>query len=269
MSQQVSYKAFSANAAENYERYFVPVIPAPLAADLVDRAALRPGEHVVDVACGTGVVTRLAAQRVGGTGRVVGVDVNGAMLEVARSIPAPAGAPIEWREATAEALPYPDESFDAALCQLGLMFVADRAAAVREVRRVVSAGGRVALNVPGAEPRLFEIMGQALARHITPDLAGFVAAVFSLHDPSEVEGLLRDAGLVDVTVEATTKTLRLPPPAEFLWQYVHATPMGALVGEGDDRWEKVERDVVAQWQEFVDDGGLVLEQPVVVATARR
>ncbi len=270
MFQQVDYKIFGGTAAENYERYFVPVIPTPLAADLIETAAPLPKEYVLDVACGTGVLTRLAAQRVGTAGRVVGVDLTPSMLDVARSVPAPPGTSIEWREANAEALPLPDESFDLVLCQLGLMFVADRPAAVREMRRVLSSGGRVAINVPGRITRVFDIMAEALGHHIQPDLAGFVRSVCSLHDPSELDGLLRGAGFHDVTVETTTKTLRLPPPAEFLWQYIHATPMAALVAEADaDRREKLESDVVTQWQDFVDQGSLVVHLPILTATARR
>lgn len=270
MSQQVDYTIFGGTAAENYERYFVPVIPAPLAADLIEMAAPRPGEHVLDVACGTGVLTRLAAQRVDTAGRVVGVDLTPGMLDLARSIPAPPGASIEWYEANAEALPLPDESFDLVLCQLGLMFVTDRPAAVREMRRVLSSGGRAAINVPGQIPHLFEIMSDALALHINPELAGFVHAVFAMHNPSELDGLLRGAGFHDVSVEATTKTLRLPPPAEFLWQYIQATPMAAAVAKaGEDRREKLQSDVLAHWEDYADHGNLVYDQPMVIATARR
>lgn len=266
--QKPFYKDFGGTAPENYERYFVPVIPAPLAADLVEMARILPGEHVLDVGCGTGVVSRLAAQAAGPTGRVVGTDPTPGMLEVAASIPAPPGTSIEWRQAPAESLPLPDESFDLVLCQLALMFVADRPAALREMRRVLSTGGRVAINVPGKTPRLFEIMEGALARHVSPELAHFVGAVFCLQDPAEVDSLLADAGFRDINVEVTTKTLRLPPPADFLWQYVYATPMGAVVAAcEDDRWEKVERDVVAEWQQYVEGGNLVLHQPIVVATA--
>lgn len=270
MSQQVNYKIFGGTAADIYERYFVPVIPAPLAADLIETAAPLPGEYVLDVACGTGVLTRLAAQRVSTAGRVVGVDLNPDMLNTARSIPAPPGVLIEWREANAKALPLPDESFDLVLCQLGLMFVADRPAAVREMRRVLSFGSRVAINVPGTITRIFEIMSEALAHHIKPELAGFVRTIFSLDDPSELDGLLQGAGFDDVTIDTTTKTLRLAPPADFLWQYIHATPMAAAVAEADDdRQKKLESDVLAQWQDFVDHGNLVIDLPILTATARK
>ena len=100
MSQQHYGRAFGGNAPENYERFFVPAIGAPVAADLIDIAALRPGERVLDVACGTGVVARLAAERVGTTGTVAGLDINPGMLVVARSV-APSGVAIEWHEASA------------------------------------------------------------------------------------------------------------------------------------------------------------------------
>src|SRR5512146_3463808 len=114
-SQHPYWKTYSGSAPENYERYFVPQIGAPLAADLLEIAALRPGERVLDVACGTGVVARLAAQRVGPTGSVAGLDLNPGMLAVARSV-APSDSSIQWYESSAEAMPLSDETFDAVLC---------------------------------------------------------------------------------------------------------------------------------------------------------
>jgi ubiquinone/menaquinone biosynthesis C-methylase UbiE len=118
MAHQISFETYGGNAAENYERYFVATIGAPLAADLVDLAALSNGERVVDIACGTGVVTRLAAERVGADGTVAGVDINPGMLAVARA--AASDPTIEWQEASAEALALPDDAYDVALCQMGL-----------------------------------------------------------------------------------------------------------------------------------------------------
>jgi len=89
---------------ENYEKYFVPAIGAPLADDLIAVASLRPGEYVLDVACGTGVVTRRAAKQVGNKGFVVGLDVNPGMLSVARAATSSDSA-IDWYEASAEAMP--------------------------------------------------------------------------------------------------------------------------------------------------------------------
>ena len=269
MTEQHFGKAYGGKPPVNYERFFVPAIGAPLATDLIHLAALRPGERVLDVACGTGVVARLASQLVGATGTVTGLDVNPGMLAVARSA-TPPGTPIEWHEASAEAMPLPDASFDVVLCQMGLEFVPDKHAALREMRRVLVRGGRLILNVPGPTPRLFNIMGEALARHVGAEVAGFVDHVFSLHDTAEIQELVSGAGLHGISVQSETKSLRLPAPEEFLWQYVYSTPLaGAVAQMDDDRRGLLERDVVANWQEFVKDRALVLQVRIVVATARK
>ena len=269
MAQQYFGKAYGGNPPANYERFFVPAIGAPLATDLIHLAALRPGERVLDVACGTGVVARLASQQVGATGTVAGLDVNPGMLAVARSA-TPPGIAIEWHEASAEAMPLPDTSFDVVLCQMGLQFMPDKQAALREMRRVLVRGGRLILNVPGPTPRLFTIMGEALARHISDEAAAFVNHVFSLHDTAEIQNLVSGAGFHDVSVQSDTKPLHLPAPEEFLWQYVHSTPLAGIVAQVDaERRGSLEHDVIAKWQEFVKDGGLVLQVRIVVATARR
>src|SRR6266545_3885805 len=132
------------SAAERYERVLAPAIFAPFAEDLVELAQLQDGERVLDVASGTGVVARHAAQKVRTTGRVTGLDLNQGMVEVARSLPpVPGAAPIIWIEGSALAMHLPDAVFDVVLCQQGVQFFPDRPAALREMRRVLVPGGRV------------------------------------------------------------------------------------------------------------------------------
>jgi ubiquinone/menaquinone biosynthesis C-methylase UbiE len=261
-----SFEAYGGSAPENYERYFVPAIGMPLATELTELAELRSGERVLDIACGTGVVAKLAAERVAPTGTVAGTDINPGMLSVARSTTPPRTA-IDWYEASADSLPSDDSSFDVALCQLGLQFFPDRPAALREMWRVLAPGGRVAVSVPGPTPRIFQIMEEALAHHLNADVAAFVHVVFSLHDAREMTEFMTDAGFRDVQGRAHTKMLWLPAPETFLWQYVHSTPLAAAVAQlgGEDR-AALARDVATQWQPFTRDGGLVLEQGVTVAT---
>lgn len=264
----VSYQTFSDNAAENYERYFVPAIGEPVARDLVDRAALRAGERVLDVACGTGIVARLAAEQVGATGTVAGLDVNPAMLAVARSV-TPDETTVDWHEASAEAMPLPDGVFDVVLCQMGLQFVPDKAAALREMRRVLAPGGRLVLNVPGPTPPPLGVMAEVLATHVAPEVATFVHAVFSLHDPDELQGLLDSAGFADVVVDHPTKALRLPPPRDFLWQYIHSTPIAGALAQTDDATRAaLEADVVDGCRPYVDGDALLAEVGMLTAIAR-
>ena len=253
----------------NYERYFVPTIGRPLAVDLVHASALQAGERVLDVACGTGVVARLAAEQVGTGGAVTGLDAHPGMLAVARSVPAE-GATIEWHQADAAATGLPDAAYDAVLCQLGLQCFADRTAALREMRRVLRPGGRIAVNVAGPPPPIFEILRQALADHVSPDAAGFIATVFSLTARSELESLLERAGFEEISAETRTRRLPLPPPEQFLPQYVSSTPLAPAVGALDEGTRTaLVRDVVGRWEPFVgDDGAMVMQLEVPLATAR-
>ncbi len=258
MSHQHFDRSLAATAPENYERFFVPTIGAPLAADLVDAAELRPGEQVLDVACGTGIVARLAAQRVGPGGTVIGVDVNPGMLALARATQ-PSDMTMEWHEAGAERMPLPDGRFDAVLCQMGLQFMEDRLGALREMRRVLKDGGRLLLNLPGPAPSMFETFAQAMGRHIAPQATGFVLQVFSLHDIEEIRQLMAEVGFSRATTAAHFRTLRLPAPKDFLWQYVHATPLAGIVSKADDGARAaLEGEIVERWKAFEEDDGLLL-----------
>jgi len=258
--------SYQGSGPENYEKYFVPAIGQPLADDLIAAASLRPGERVLDVTCGTGLVTRLAARQVGGAGTVAGLDVNPGMLSVARTT-TPSNMSIEWYEASAEAMPLPDGSFDVVLCQMGLQFVADKLQALKEMRRVLKPGGRIVLNLPGPTPKLFADFGDALALHIDPKCAAFVNLVFSLHDAEKIRDLMTGAGFPDAAISRTNKMLRLPAPEDFLWQYVHSTPLAELIGTASDAQRAaLAADLGNRWQEFVRDGAMTLE--VGVTTAR-
>jgi ubiquinone/menaquinone biosynthesis C-methylase UbiE len=217
------------SAAELYQRYLVPAITTKWAEDLVDRAQLRPGEAVLDVACGTGVVARLAAKKVGG-GQVTGLDLNPGMLAVARSVPSE-GAPITWIEGSALDLPFPLDSFDVVLCQLGLQFFPDHQKGLREMRRVLRNSGRVALSVyspiertPGANAfvlALDEVLGESSSR-IKRGEHSFVA-------PAQLEALLNDAGFGAVNVQTVTQTIAFPSVFDYVRFQLLATPMTALL----------------------------------------
>ena len=148
---------FVGSVPENYERYLVASIFAAWADDLVEVAALQPSERVLDIACGTGIVARTAARKLGSGGRVVGLDLSAPMLAVARTAATAEGMTVEWREGSAAKLPLPDGAFDIVFCQQGLQFFPDRPAALREMFRVLSPRGTLgAQRLAGnrAKPRI-------------------------------------------------------------------------------------------------------------------
>jgi SAM-dependent methyltransferase len=207
---------------------------------------------------------------VGPAGNVAGADVNAGMLAVARTVATSSGrTSIQWYETAAEAMPLPDAAYDVVFCQLALQFFADKAAALREMRRVLVSGGRAYASVP-APTAFFDVLEQAVTRHVGAAIGLFVGQVFSLNDGGELEGLFRNAGFDEVHVRMETRPLRLPAARDFLWQYVYSTSLAGAIGQlnGEGR-AALERDVVAGWVRWAADGGLTYGQPILTASARK
>ena len=238
MSQPGQWQV-TGSAPEVYERELGPAVFGEWGPIVVELAQPRPGERVVDVACGTGIVARIAAARVGPTGAVVGVDLNPGILSVARSVVATDsrfGGPLQWQEASADKLPFPDRSFDVVYCQLGLQFFADRPAALREMRRVLGAEGRLALMVwrgihesPG-----FAVLVEALERHVGQAAATIMRAPFALSNADELAALVRAAGFQDVAIQQRVGTVRLPSVERFVLSYVAGSPLAGPVSQAND-----------------------------------
>ena len=241
--------------AQTYETYMVPAMFAQWVPDLLSAARVGYGERVLDIACGTGIVARSAAKLVGEPGFVTGIDSNSGMLEMARSI----NDSIEWKEANAMELPFPDENFDVAICQQGLQFIPDRLAAVREMYRVLVPGGRVAViawrsleHNPG---HLAITLG--LERNVSKDVANLMHDGFSLGDVDEIHRLISEAGFREISVRTAVKMAYFPSAEEF----VRRVAIGSAVGRAgitlsDDVLDALTLDVSQSLEDYVDDGGL-------------
>jgi ubiquinone/menaquinone biosynthesis C-methylase UbiE len=259
-------------AAELYERFLVPTVTRPWARDLIERAGLRPRERVLDVACGTGVVARLAASEVGEGGRVAALDVNREMLSVARSLPASVGAPIEWYEASALALPFGEAEFDVVLCQLGLQFFPDPSVAVKEMRRVLAHGGRVGVSVFAAIEHnpAAQALSDALDRQLGPGAADPKRSEHALADPNELHELFATAGFADVRIETVTLTVRFASVDEWVGIQLSATPLAALRADRgrDEVVPRVRADVSEALAAFTGNAGFAFPQRAHVALAQ-
>ncbi|WP_246691331.1 MULTISPECIES: methyltransferase domain-containing protein [unclassified Mesorhizobium] len=229
------------SAPELYEKYLVPAITVKWAEDLVGRAQPCAGEDVLDLACGTGIVARLASQRMG-QGHVTGLDLNKGMLAVARTFSGD-GAPIDWVEGSALDLPFPAGKFDLVLCQLGLQFFPDQGRALSEMNRVLSLSGRVALSVfnsiertPGANAFVL-----ALDRVLGPNSSRIKRGEHAFNEPGELRDLLIGAGLSKAEVRTVVQKVTFPSVLDYVRFQFCATPLAALLGDltEDDRRETI------------------------------
>jgi len=256
----------TSSAAAVYDEFFLPALFAAWAPRVVAAAALQPGQRVVDVACGTGVLAMEAALATSPGGQIVGVDPNPGMLAVARR-----KAPdISWLEAPAEALPLEAESFDAAVSQFGLMFFEDQHAAIAEMWRVVRPGGRLAIavwdsldNTPG-----YSAITSLLARLFGDDVAALLESPYSLGDPNALGALVARAGVTDPEVQ------RMPGEACFpsIRAWMHSDVRGwTLANELDDeQYERLVAKAEVELSRFVTaDGSVRFAHPALIATAQK
>src|SRR5215472_12113107 len=252
-------------AAEAYEAAFVPAFFAQWAPILCDAAGLGAGQKVLDVACGTGIVARTAAERVG-PAHVTGVDLNQAMLTVARRV----RADIDWRQGNAAAMPLADRSFDAVLCQMALMFFPDRVAALREMARVAAPNGTVAVLVPAgldAKPAYGPFVDVA-ARHAGPQARSLLDTYFACGDLDGLTGWFGRASLHVTTAGTRSGIMRFSSVDALVTTEVESTPLGErITAEVYDRIRHGAREVLAPFT--TADGALEAPFTVHVVAARR
>lgn len=263
------------SAAEVYAEFFVPALFSDWPAHLVRAAQIAPGQRVVDVACGTGVLARTVhahtcpdantdagANRAAGA--VVGVDINAGMLAVAqRSAPQ-----IEWRQGAAEALPFDDNHFDAAVSQFGLMFFDDRVKAIQEMARVVRPGGRIAVavwdrlaNTPG-----YAAMVELLRRLFGEDAANALRAPYTLGDTATLTALFRQAGLPQAQITTRSGQARFPSLADWIYTDVRGWTLADSID--DHQVAQLQQEAHHALAEFVQaDGTVAFAAPAHIVTA--
>jgi len=247
------------NAAEVYERELLPAVFGPWGPRVVELAALRRGLRVLDVACGTGLVARLAAKAVGTDGHVTALDLNPAMLAVASELPAVEGAAIEWVEGNAQELPFAEASFDVVCCQLGLQFFPDREGALQEMRRVLVPGGRAVVMVWREIDRApgFAVLAAALGRTIGPDAETLMRAPFALGDASELAKLLETGGLRDCAIRAETGDVRFPSAEMFVRGYIGGSPLAGIVSTAPEQaYEELVSEVEHDLDSYIEHDSL-------------
>ena len=241
---------------ETYERYIVPTWMADWTSDLIDAGGVGPKKRVLDVACGTGIIARKAAGLVGPDGRIAGVDLNEGMLRVAGRCAGEEGVTtIEWYQSDVTGLPFSSGEFDTVLCQQGLQFFPDKAAALREMKRVLAPHGRLALSVWGRSEKCPHVIAicDVFTEFFGEDSTTIFRVAGSLSNPRVLENLVLDAGFSTIHIRSEVKIARHPSLTELLPAYFSvfpvATQIAAMSEEERTRMFRCIETKLAAWRE--------------------
>ncbi len=244
-------------AARKYDDHSVPAMFGPLARATMAKVSLPEGAHVVDIACGTGALTREIATRLRGNGRIVGADLNDTMIELAIQ-----RHPTDAHVATYVAsdvcdLPFDEGSFDLAFCQQGLQFFPDKQAALVEIRRVLRSGGQLKLTCWSAISPFNKSLSDALARHVGEAASDKAKAPFSLRDGGVIAELLEGAGFAVQARDSIVLERRF----EDLFEQIMALPVAEDLSEaGKEATDAVVEDVAAGLEQYAKGNIFIVPQ---------
>jgi ubiquinone/menaquinone biosynthesis C-methylase UbiE len=265
MTESGRWQVFT-DAAEVYESCFVPAIFGAWAGPVADAAGIRPGNKVLDVGCGTGVLAREALRRVGPEGQVVGFDLNEGMLAVA----ARAEPKIEWRQGDAASVPFEGASFDVVVSQFALMYFPDRVAALGEMWRTLAPGGRLAVASWAAidHARGYQILVDIAARQCGRQAADVLAAPFVLGDQAELAKLFVYSNISGASVTLHEGLIRFSSVKEFIRIEVKGSPLADMLS--DEAMETLAVESERALAEFVvPSGEIIMPMDAHIATANK
>ncbi len=254
------------SAAEVYEEFFVPALFQQWAARIADAAKMESGQRVLDVACGPGTSAREFTTRVGVRGSVVGVDMNSSMLDVARR-----KAPeVIWRQASAESLPFSDNSFDAVACQFALMFFTDRRAAIKEMLRVLCPDGRLVVavwdsleNTPG-----YFAVTELLQRLFGDEAANAIRAPYNLGDKRILRSEFTNAGVSNIEITTRPGTAHFTSIRDWIYTDVRGWTLADMIN--DAQFDRLLEEAEHALQEYVGaDGRVSFPAPAHIVTVTK
>ena len=256
------------NAAAIYEEQKVPAIFKPLALATLNVLFVKDDDHVIDVACGTGIVGRQIVRKLGPTGRVVGVDLNEGMIEIARKLTKEDAPKCEWHAADVTSMPFDANSFTLAVCQQGLQFFPDEERALREIHRVLQTDGRIAVTVWAGASDFFKSLADALSRHVGEDVAQKSLAPFQYNGMATLADRLSDIGYKQIDVTTLSVDRKLHDPTGEIPKEILGNSVGSAVSEkGQAVMQQIVTDVIQDLSASIDGGTLIAPQQANLITA--
>jgi len=231
-----SMALFSGAVPANYDKYLGPMLFEPYALDLVERLRRDKVKHVLELACGTGRVTRHLVDIIPEDGRLTATDLNPGMMEIARS--KIQNEKVQWQLADAQNLPFENDSFDHMVCQFGVMFFPDKEKSFREAKRVLKQGGVYFFNTwetVEKNPRI-DVMWKVIYEVFGKDAPDFLQkGPHSFYDKNEIERLLLNAGFKNVRIETVAKTAKYNQPDDLIIGFADGSPLSNYLGEKEEQ----------------------------------
>lgn len=252
-----------------YDRFLGPMLFQPYAEDLAARLQMPDESSVLELACGTGILTRVLRNRLPAGAKLTATDLNEPMLQNAKGKFQNEG--VQWQQADACSLPFADRVFDAVLCQFGLMFVPDKLLAAREAHRVLKPGGVFLFNVWDSleHNELSELAHRTIASCFEKDPPTFYQIPFGYHDQAEIKRVLQEAGFREIQTEVVDKVSRAGRAEDAATGLVQGSPMALAIAERDPAMLPVVREAVAK--AFAEQFGVTdisVPMRAIVAQAR-
>ncbi|PYJ18568.1 MAG: SAM-dependent methyltransferase [Verrucomicrobia bacterium] len=225
---------FSGSIPAAYDRYLGPMLFQPYAENLASRLQVAKNDSVLELACGTGILTRVLRTRLPSTAELIATDLNEPMFRRAAAKFRKDEA-VQWLQTDACSLPFGDQLFDAVVCQFGIMFVPDKSLAAREAHRVLKPGGLFLFNVWDTmeHNELGQLTHQTIASYFDKDPPAFYEVPFGYHDQDEIKGMLKEAGFQEIKMEVVAKVGAAIRAEDAATGLVHGNPVAVAIAERD------------------------------------
>ncbi|MCP4020411.1 MAG: methyltransferase domain-containing protein [Desulfobacteraceae bacterium] len=258
------------DGTQAYEKYIVPAFSGSWAQDIVNRANLRNGNRILDLGCGTGIVSRYAYKSLGKSCRITGVDINEAVIKKAGEICPPSTFPIEWKQGAAEALPLSDAMFDVVLCQQGLQYFPDKLLALKEINRVLASKGRLVFSVWRSLQYFpfYLVLHRAIEQYVNAESASMLEFAFGMGDSKKLRILFESAGFKNIDIRLVIKQMRYSPVDDFLIGGFCASPFADdILALKESKREKMFQTIKNSLSDYIDDHGLAAPMECYVISA--